>query len=223
MPSYIDQMYGVYVSEHELYHHGILGQRWGVRRYQNADGSLTDAGKRRAAKQEYRTAKKNAKINRRNKTSSDYEKIEGDMLYGTTSLSEATRRGANSERLRKFQSKADTYNAKSKMASKLSENSQGLSKKYRQHQMQSSSKKSDRYNTLANKTKNMIDITNDVYEHTMSNGEKIASSWLLNNAEKNEYMMDRARMSAQKAAGKAALKKAVTVASQVGISAIRAL
>lgn len=30
-----------------LEHHGILGQKWGVRRYQNKDGSLTDLGKRR--------------------------------------------------------------------------------------------------------------------------------------------------------------------------------
>lgn len=33
-------------SDH-LEHHGILGQKWGVRRFQNPDGSLTAAGKRR--------------------------------------------------------------------------------------------------------------------------------------------------------------------------------
>ena len=31
----------------ELYHYGIKGQKWGVRRYQNEDGSLTSAGKER--------------------------------------------------------------------------------------------------------------------------------------------------------------------------------
>lgn len=31
----------------ELYHHGILGQKWGVRRFQNADGSYTPAGEKR--------------------------------------------------------------------------------------------------------------------------------------------------------------------------------
>lgn len=30
-----------------LAHHGIKGQKWGVRRYQNADGSLTDEGRKR--------------------------------------------------------------------------------------------------------------------------------------------------------------------------------
>lgn len=40
------------MSSRELYHHGIKGQKWGVRRYQNEDGSLTDAGLKRYAKEQ---------------------------------------------------------------------------------------------------------------------------------------------------------------------------
>ena len=35
----------MYVTTDVLYHHGIKGQRWGVRRFQNRDGSLTSKGR----------------------------------------------------------------------------------------------------------------------------------------------------------------------------------
>ena len=34
-------------NSNELYHHGILGQRWGIRRFQEKNGDLTPAGKKR--------------------------------------------------------------------------------------------------------------------------------------------------------------------------------
>jgi len=54
-----------YISKYNsldiLYHHGIKGQKWGVRRFQNKDGSLTSAGKKHAAEgSQPRTMKGNA-------------------------------------------------------------------------------------------------------------------------------------------------------------------
>ena len=47
------------VIYNELYHHGVKGQKWGLRRFQNKDGSLTDAGRKR-----YNLDDTNSKIGR---------------------------------------------------------------------------------------------------------------------------------------------------------------
>lgn len=42
-----NDFYRGYYEDHYIAHHGILGQKWGIRRYQNPDGTLTDAGRKR--------------------------------------------------------------------------------------------------------------------------------------------------------------------------------
>lgn len=51
---------GTYLDD-TLAHHGILKQRWGVRRWQNEDGSLTEAGKRRYGRVENLNANRTLK------------------------------------------------------------------------------------------------------------------------------------------------------------------
>lgn len=72
----------------ELYHHGVKGQKWGIRRYQNHDGSLIKSGRKHSTKvssfiskyKEKTAAKKFAKKASKAPTAKDISKLTNDEL-----------------------------------------------------------------------------------------------------------------------------------------------
>lgn len=77
------------LTQQYLAHHGIKGQRWGVRRYQNPDGSLTKAGKKRRGVGDSDDEKKDSTVKNYLKTTrlGRYIRI-GDKIKETGSIKE---------------------------------------------------------------------------------------------------------------------------------------
>lgn len=102
-----------YSFEDYLMHHGIIGQKWGVRRYQNEDGSLTSAGKRhrdrlasRSMKQDVRWAKRHEKSIMRKA----YKETKGEMRkYEKDELSQIAKSNKNGKSSKTY---INAYNKK---------------------------------------------------------------------------------------------------------------
>ena len=95
----------VYKDENELTHWGVRGMRWGIRRYQNKDGTLTKAGQKRyseelaAVRKEEKTLKNRKSVqNKMDKLAARKKAVEEDKKQFDEEQKKAKRGGKDPEK-----------------------------------------------------------------------------------------------------------------------------
>lgn len=107
---------GQLVSSNTLEHHGILGMKWGVRRFQREDGSLTSAGRKRKLVNEHKNEaekKREFKENRHDRAARASQRDADDLRkHGYTKEADAVQKVADRQR-----EKANAIREKSRLNS----------------------------------------------------------------------------------------------------------
>lgn len=161
-------------SDSDLVHHGIKGQRWGIRRYQNKDGSLTVLGKRRERSETpllEGPAETGLSTNVRRSSSSRSKKddfVEGEWRWadedvegtGTSRRSEKKSKTVNAKEGRDYRKADDVVDGKWKSVNEGNKSSKG-----------SSTSNVDKYSSAFSKTSDVTKTLLD-YENRMLKKDK---------------------------------------------------
>ena len=193
--------------EHYLAHHGVKGQRWGHRRYQNEDGTLTAEGRARYAKEleTYAKADTAASIAARKNRKNGYMRSDTGIIRNTIAGGGGTRALAN-WRTRRF---AQKMNDAQKSMKELEKNRKDMMKdkdartgleaitgesvdKTFDREKKSLQKKYDKYDSkLKAQSKANADLK--AYRSRTSTGKLIAQNYLLTSVGAHRYRKMRAR------------------------------